>query len=180
MEKVPRSGEHLIMVWSVLKEARSNAFCLNLLPFLVSGANALLHCSIKALKWADLDFQADKSRTIVIIKRRSLNTTPFSVSEPKNSTDCCSYIPFIHSRSIKFLGCIIDGSYISDRNSVDEQEKKLITCLGIIDKFFFNGAQKLQILHYLLNPRIQWPLLNYKVLTFLATKLEQKISSFIR
>ena len=121
--------------------------------------NTLLHCSIKALKWADLDFQADKSRTIVIIKRRSLNTTSFSVSEPKNSTDFCSYIPFIHSRSIKFLGYIIDGSYISDRNSVDEREKRLITGLGIIDKSFFNGAQKLQILHYLLNPRIQWPLL---------------------
>ena len=179
MEKVPRSGEHLIMVWSVLKEARSNAFCLNLLPFLVSGANTLLHCSIKALKWSDLDFQADKSRTIVIIKR-SLNTTSFSVSELKNSTDFCSYIPFIHSRSIKFLDCIIDGSYISDRNSVDKREKKLIAGLGIIDKSFFNGAQKLQILHYLLNPRIQWPLLNYKVLIFHATKLEQKISSFIR
>ena len=74
-----------------------------------------------------------------------MNTTPFSVSEPKNSTDFSSYIPSIHFRPIIFLGRIIDSS-ISDRNSVDELEKKLITGLGIIDKSFFNGPQKLLIL----------------------------------
>ena len=57
---------------------------LNLLSSSVSGAKTLLHWCIKALKWAGLDFQADKSRSIVIIKRRSMNTTPFSVSKPKN------------------------------------------------------------------------------------------------
>ena len=55
---------------------------LNLLSSSVSGAKTLLHRCIKALKWAVLDFRADKSRSIVIIKGRSMNTTPFSVSEP--------------------------------------------------------------------------------------------------
>ena len=72
---------------------------LNLLPSLVFGANTLLHHCIKDLKWAGLDFQADKSRSIVIIKRRSMNTTSFSWSESKNCTDFCSYITFI---KIKF------------------------------------------------------------------------------
>ena len=56
---------------------------LNLLSSSVSGAKTLLHRCTKALKWAGLDFWADKSRSIVIIKGRSMNTTPFSVSEPK-------------------------------------------------------------------------------------------------
>ena len=118
---------------------------LNLLSSSVSGAKTLLNCCTKALKWASLDFWADKSRSIVIIKGRSMNTTPFSVSEPKNSADFSSYIPSIHFGPIIFLGRIIDSS-ISDRNSVDELEKKLITGLGIIDKSFFNGPQKLLIL----------------------------------
>ena len=143
------------------------------------GAKTLLHRCTKALKWVGLDFQADKPRSIVIIKGRSMNTTPFSVSEPENSIDFSSCIPFIHSRPIKFLGCIIDGS-ISDMNSLDELEKKLNTGLGIIDKSFFNGTQKWWILQHILIPRIQWPLLIYEVLISHATKLEQKISSFIR
>ena len=152
---------------------------LNLLSSSVSGAKTLLHQCAKALKWAGLDFWSDKSRNIVIIKGKFMNTTPFSVSEPKNSTDFSSYIPSIHSRPIKFLGQIIDSS-ISDRNSLDELEKKLVTSLGIIDKSFFNGTQKLWILQHLLIPRIQWPLLVYEVPISHATKLEQKISSFIR
>ena len=52
---------------------------LNLLSSSVSGAKTLLHQCTKALKWAGLDLQADKSRSIVIIKGRSMNTTPFSV-----------------------------------------------------------------------------------------------------
>ena len=150
---------------------------LNLLSSSVSGAKTLLHQCAKALKWAGLDFWSDKSRNIVIIKGKFMNTTPFSVSESKNSTDFSSYIPSIHSKPIKFLGQIIDSS-ISDRNSLDELEKKLVTSLGIIDKSFFNGTQKLWILQHLI-PRIQWPLLFYEVPICHAIKLEQKISSFI-
>ena len=61
-----------------------------------------------------------------------MNTTPFSVSEPKYSTEFSSCISSIHPRLITFLGCIIDGC-ISDRNLVDELEKKLLTGLDIID-----------------------------------------------
>ena len=52
--------------------------------------------------------------------------------------------------------------------------------LGIIDKSFFKGTQKLWILEHVLIPRIQWPLLVYEVPISHATQLEQKISSFIR
>ena len=94
----------------------------------VAGAKTLLHQCSKGLNWASLDFWEEKSRTIFIIKGRSMNKTPFCVSEPKNSTDLLYCIPSIHSRPIKFLRHIIDDS-ISDRNSLNELE---ITGLGII------------------------------------------------
>ena len=50
---------------------------LDIMSSTICGAKTLLfRCSI-ALKGADLTFRADKSRSIVIIKGRSMNTTPF-------------------------------------------------------------------------------------------------------
>ena len=108
-----------------------------------------------------------------------MNTTPFSVSKTSDQPEVSSSIPCIHSRPIKFLGCIIDGS-ISDRNSSAELTDKLLAGLSVIDKSHFTGTQKLWILQHLLIPRIQWPLLIYEIPISLAFKLEQKVSVFIR
>ena len=80
---------------------------------------------------------------------------------------------------VRFLGRIIDGS-ITDRKSVDELAEKLSDGLKIIDKSPFKGTQKLWILQHLLIPRIQWPLLIYEVPMFVAVRLEQKVSTYIR
>ena len=125
---------------------------LNIMSSTICGAKTLLsHCTI-ALNWAGLTFTADKSRSIVIIKGRSMNTTPFSVSSPREPSDFTSFIPSIHSRPVKFLGRIIDGS-ISDRKPLDELEKKLLDGLNIIDTSHFTGSQKLWFLQHLLIPR---------------------------
>ena len=77
---------------------------------------------------------------------------------------------------IKFLGRVID-----DRMSVDELEEKLNTGLSLIDKSFFGEcSQKLWVLQHLLVPRIQWPLMIYEVSFSVGTKLEQRVSVFIR
>ena len=133
---------------------------LNLMTTKVSGAQTLLFRCITALTWAGLEFRADKSCSIVIVKGRSMNTTPFSVSKTSVHPEVSSPIPSIHSRPIKFLGRIIDGS-ISDRNSSAELTDKLLAGLSVIDKSHFTGTQKLQILQHLLIPRIKWPLLIY-------------------
>ena len=108
-----------------------------------------------------------------------MNTTPFSVSKASDQPEVSSSIPSIHSRPIKFLGRIIDGS-ISDRNSSAELTDKLLAGLSVIDKSHFTGTQKLWILQHLLIPRIQWPLLIYEIPISLAFKLEQKVSVFIQ
>ena len=147
---------------------------LSLMSSTVSGSQTLLSRSITALTWAGLEFRADKSRSIFIVKDRSMNTTPFSVSKASDQQDVSSWIPSIHSRPIKFLGRIIDGS-ISDRNSSAELTDKLLAGLSVIDKSHFTGTQKLWILQHLLIPRIQWPLLIYEIPISLAFKLEQKV-----
>ena len=146
---------------------------LSLMSSIVSGAQTLLSWCTTALTLAGLEFRADKSCSIVIIKGRSMNTTPFSV--PKDQSEPSSSIPSIHSRPLKFLVCIINGS-LSGRNSSVELADKLLGGLTTINRSHFTGAQKLWVLKDLVIPRIQWPLLIYELPISLAFKLEEKVS----
>ena len=152
---------------------------INLMSTSVAGTQDLLSKCVEALSWAGMSFRPDKSRSAVIIKGKSLNTTPFKVREPSSPTDFSCYIPSFHSQPVKFLGRIIDGS-LSDRKSVSELEKKLLTGLNVINKSSFTGAQKLWILQHLLIPKVQWALLIYEVSISCASLLERKVSVFIR
>ena len=104
---------------------------LSLMTTKVFGAQTLLSRCITALTWAGLEFRLDKSRSIVIVKGRSMNATPFSVSKTSVHPEVSSPIPSIHSRPIKFLGRTIDGS-ISDRNSSAELTDKLFSGLNAL------------------------------------------------
>ena len=152
---------------------------LNIMSSTICGAKTLLSCCTIAVNWPGLTVRADKSRSIVIIKRRSMNTIPFSVSSQREPYDFTYFIPSINSRPVKFLGQIINGS-MSDRKSLDELEKKLLYGLNIIDTSNFTGSEKLWFLQHLLIPCIQWPILIYEVPIFLAFRLEQKASVYVR
>ena len=73
---------------------------LSLMITKVSGAQTLLSRCKTALTWADLEFRANKSRSIVIVKFRSMNITLFSVSKTSIHPEVSSTSPFIHSRPI--------------------------------------------------------------------------------
>ena len=152
---------------------------LNLMSTSIADTQDLLSKCTTALSWAGMNFRADKSRSIIILNGRSINSTPFKVSEQKSPTDFSCYIPSIHSTPVKFLGRKIDGS-LSDRKAIDELEEKLMSNLKIIHKSPFSGTQKLWFLQHLLVPRIQWSLLIYEVSTSCALLLEKRISVFIR
>ena len=150
-------GPHLVTSSKVsLPLVKAFMDYVNLMSSSVSGGQ----CAT-ALQWAGMEFRADKSRSFIIKKGKSLNSSPFCVSEPSNSTDFSLFIPSIHSTPVRFLGRIIDGS-ITYRKSVDELAEKLSDGLKIIDKSPFKGTQKLWILQHLLIPQIQWPLLIYE------------------
>ena len=115
---------------------------------------------------------------MVIIKGRSMNTTPFSVSSFSDPWVYSSFILSIYTQPVKFSGCIIDVS-LTDRKSVEELEDKLLPGLKIINGSYFSRTQKLWIMQHLLIPRIHWPLLIYEIPMSLAARHEQKISTFI-
>ena len=69
---------------------------------------------------------------------------------------------------------------LSDKKSISELEKKLLSGLKILDRSLFKGAQKLWILQHLLVPRTQWPLTIYEISIPARSNLEKKISSYIR
>ena len=165
--KVPKfttNNNELLLLCAVMDD-------LSLMSSAVSGAQTLLSRCTTALTWAGLGLRADKSHSIVIIKCTSMSTARVSVSKAADQPQ--------HSRQVKFLGRIIDGSF-SDRNSSVELAHKLLAGLRAIDKSHFTGTQKLWILQHLLIPRIQWPLLIDEVPISLAFKLEQIGSVFIR
>ena len=147
---------------------------LSLMSSTVSGAQTLLSQCTTALTWAGLEFRADKSCSIVIIKGRSINTTPFLAPKPKDQPKSSSSIPSIHSRAVKF-SCRISNGSLLNRNSSAELADKVLEVLLTTDRSHFTGTQKLWILQYLLIPRIQSPLLIYEVPISLAFKLEQKV-----
>ena len=85
----------------------------------VSGAQNFLDRCVKVLPWAGMYLRANKSHSIVIVRGKSMNTTPFYVKEPSTPSDFTNYIPSVHSVPVKFLGRIING-FVTDRNSIDE------------------------------------------------------------
>ena len=131
---------------------------LSLMLSTISGAKTLLFRCTTPLTWAGLELRADKSRSTVIIKGKSMNTTCFSVSKATDQPKPSSAIPSIHSKPVKFSGQIIDGS-LSDRNFSVELADKLLAVLRTINKSHFTSFQKLLVLQHLLIPRIQWSLL---------------------
>ena len=80
-----------------------------------------------------------------------MNITTFSVSKALDQPEFSSSIRSIHSRPIKFMGCIIDDS-ISYRNFSAELTDKTFVGISVIHKSHFNGTQKL--LQHLLITRI--------------------------
>ena len=105
---------------------------LNIVSSTICCARNLISRWTIARKWADLTFRADRSRGIVIIEGRSMNTLRFSVWSSTEPSDFTSFISLIHSRPVKFLGRIINGSN-SSRTFLDELEKNFLVGRSIKD-----------------------------------------------
>ena len=77
---------------------------ISLMSSSVSGAKNLLDRCVKALSCSGMYFRVHKSRSIVIVRGKSMNTTPFYVTEPSTPSDFTNYIPSIHLVPLKVLG----------------------------------------------------------------------------
>ena len=65
---------------------------INLISSSVHGAGTLLERCATAFHWAGMDYHAEKSRSFVIVKGKSLNCTPFSASIAADPTHFSSYL----------------------------------------------------------------------------------------
>ena len=111
-------------------------------------------------------FRANKSCSIVFVRGKSVNATPFYVTEPSTTSNFTNYIPFIHSVPVKIIGRIINVS-LADQNSIDELQQKLVLGLNIINKSSFKGTQKLWIIQHLLIPQISEIIRDFDISCFL-------------
>ena len=69
---------------------------------------------------------------------------------------------------------------VSDKHSVQKFVTDVLSCLKLIDKSSHKGIHKVWILQNMLIPRLQWPLLIYKISISVVNCREHKISSFLR
>ena len=81
---------------------------LSLMSSSVAGTQNLLDRCVKAFSWIGIYFRAVKSCSIVIVRNKSMNTTPFYVTEPSTHSDSTNHISSTHTVPVKFIGQIIN------------------------------------------------------------------------
>ena len=143
-------------------------------PDQVSTQHLLNRCT-QALTWAGMTFKPTKSRSIVVVKGRIINSSQLIIV----SDNKIVAIPSILTCPVRFLGRTINHT-LSDKDAIDQFISDLYEALQRIDKSNHKGIHKVWILHHLLIPRARWPLLIYEVSITVASKAEQKISFYLR
>ena len=123
------------------------------------------------LKWARMKPKAKKSRSLVLIKRRSMNVEPFLVGG--------EVIPSLQRNPVKTLGRVYDGA-LSDRNAKEELAAKIKEGLRTIDKSYLTGIMKLFTYQSIFLPRICWPITIYEIPMSWVEKFEKHISVYLR
>lgn len=126
---------------------------------------------VVALKWARMELKPEKSRSVVVVKGRVMDTEPFIVEEVP--------IPSIQKKPVKALGRIIDGS-LSDRKQKAELEEKIVEGLKMLDKSDLYGMMKVWSYQHLLLPRISWKLMIYEIPLSWVEVIEPKINKYLR
>lgn len=69
------------------------------------------------------EFRANKTRSVAIIKRKSVNTGPLNFSKPSSLATLSNSFPSIHSNSMKTLGRVSDRY----RQKVKQKAKETTT-----------------------------------------------------
>ena len=140
-----------------------------------TGTQTLLNRANIALTWARMSVKPSKSRSLIMVKGRTVNDKHFVISS--NGSE--NRIPSIAENPVKFLGRTISDS-LSDHSQIENVKQALNKALSLINSSKHRSVHKIWILHHLLIPRLRWPLMIYEFALSVVVKLEQKISFFIR
>ena len=135
-----------------------------------------------AVAWARMKLKPAKSRSLVIVKGRSMDVEPFAVGE--TVIDGWIHlggegIPALQRKPLKTLGRIYDPK-LSDGWYKTDLKKKLVDGLKMLDRSKARGAMKLWALHHILLQQVRWDLMVYELPVSFMEQLEQSVSVKIR
>ena len=146
----------------------------------VKSANVALKRTEKAISWARMKLKPAKSRSLVVVKGRSMNVQPFAVGEL--SADVAreeDIIPCLQRKPLRTLGRVYDAS-IRDTWSQDMVKEKLVSKLKMLNKSHARGIMKLWALHHVALMQVRWDLMVYEIPLSFVEALEKSVSKYIR
>ena len=120
----------------------------------------LLDKLMAKLKWAGLSAKPEKCRSLVIIKGKVSNKTPYIEGTPITS---------ITEKPVKYLGKVYNKT-LNDREQAEEVLNELKQGLRRIQKTKIPGRYKAWMVQHMLLPRLMWPLTIYNIP---ETKIEE-------
>ena len=123
------------------------------------------------VQWARMRFKPKKSRSLSLVHGKLQRGLKFKVAGEA--------IPSIGEESVTSLGRCYDAS-VADRGNVDRGAREFEAWLAAVDKAECTGAQKAWCYHFVVMPKVLWPLTVYEFPLSRVQMLERKASKFLR
>ncbi len=123
------------------------------------------------VRWARMKFKAKKSRSLSLIRGKVQPRPCFLIGGEE--------IPSLAVEPVRSLGRCFDAS-LADRSNVDRLERECQAWLGAVDNATCSGPQKAWCYHFVVMPKVLWPLTVYEVPMTKVQELERKVSTFVR
>ena len=123
------------------------------------------------IKWARMEFNAKKSRSLVIKKGKLVNRLRFRVDG--------ELIPSLSEKPIKCLGKTFDDT-LKDVNNIKSMCEQLDKWLEVVDKSDLPGKYKVWVYQHGILPRVLWPLMIYDCAFGTVEGMEKRISKKLR
>jgi hypothetical protein len=134
-------------------------------------AKMILKRVTEVLRWARMKQKAKKSRSLVMVKGRTMNVKPFEVEDVA--------IPSVQEKPIKSLGRVYNHS-VSDKKAREQLQVKVKEGILKIDKSDFTGYMKLWFLNHVLVPKFTSQLTVYEVPMSKVENMERMMNKYTR
>ena len=130
------------------------------------------------VSWARMKVKPAKSRSLVVVKGRSMEVEPFVVGGEECEMGR-EVIPCLQKKPLKTLGRWYDP-LVRDNKYREELKTVLDDGLKRLNRSPALGAMKLWSLHHILLPQIRWDLMVYEFPVSFVEKLETMVTKRIR
>ncbi|GFN82187.1 reverse transcriptase [Plakobranchus ocellatus] len=123
------------------------------------------------MSWCRMEFKPKKSRSLSIRRGKVDEATTFTVAEQQ--------IPTVSQEPVKSLRRWYDSSIKDTRRGAETLELASESLLAI-NKCGLQGKFKIWYLHFMLIPKLLWPLLVYDICSSTVEAIEAKINKYTR